>query len=73
MPAEENMKTGKIIFKELFNHSVYVVSDSMEVLRQAIADGVTVIQLRDKSGDTGTIRKKALEVLSYRNAARALS
>lgn len=66
MPAEENTKTWKIIFNELFDQSVYVISDSVEVLRQAIADGATVVQLRDKTGDTATIRKKALEVLSDR-------
>ena len=49
----------------LFCGAVYVVSDSPSVLKRAIEDGVTVLQLRDKSGDAAGIRAKASEVLSH--------
>ena len=48
-----------------FCGAVYVVSDSLEVLKRAIEDGVTLLQLRDKSGDEARIRAKAREVLAH--------
>jgi thiamine-phosphate pyrophosphorylase len=66
MPAEENMKTGKASFTDLFNYSIYVISDSVAVLKKAIDDGARVIQLRDKSGDQRSIIIKARELIAYK-------
>ncbi|MEI6562076.1 MAG: thiamine phosphate synthase [Verrucomicrobiota bacterium] len=56
--------------RSLFSGAVYVVSDNPDVLKRAIEDGVTILQLRDKSGDKAAIRGKAREVLAHprRNA-----
>jgi len=58
MPAEGKMQTA---------YQVYVVSDSVDVLIKAINDGARTIQLRDKSGNTETIRTKAIKLVCYKN------
>jgi len=42
-----------------------VVSDSPVILKRAIEDGATILQLRDKSGDKAAIRAKATEVSAH--------
>ena len=51
--------------RSLFCGAVYVVSDNPEVLKRAVEDGVTLLQLRDKSADAVRIRAKARELLSH--------
>ena len=52
-------------WRSLFCGAVYVVSESPDVLTRAIEDGVTILQLRDKSGDRAGIRAKASALLSH--------
>lgn len=49
-----------------FRYDVYVVSDSVPVLKKAVLDGSAICQLRDKTGDPQIIREKALEVLKLK-------
>lgn len=60
----------KIIYKKLilklpFEKDIYVVSDDIEVLKQAVLDGAAIIQLRDKKGDLEKIETGALEMKNY--------
>ncbi len=67
MPAKgEKMKTGRSSFNDIFNNSVYVISDSVSALKKAVDDGAAIVQLRDKSEDSESIQKKALEVAAYK-------
>lgn len=45
---------------------MYIISDSVAVLKKAADDGAAVIQLRDKSGDLELIRAKAREIIQYK-------
>ena len=49
-----------------FEDDVYVVSDSVEVLKKAVQDGAAIVQLRDKNSDLQTISNKALELMKYK-------
>lgn len=49
-----------------FRYDVYVVSDSVSVLKKAVYDGCAICQLRDKTSDSQTIREKALEILELK-------
>lgn len=49
-----------------FSNDLYVISDSVAVLKKAVEDGATIVQLRDKSGDTGLILGKAREMVEFR-------
>ncbi|MFH1386329.1 MAG: thiamine phosphate synthase [bacterium] len=50
------------LFETLFANKLYIISDSVAVLKKAIADGVTIIQLRDKLSGLNGIRRKAEEL-----------
>lgn len=61
----------KIIYKKLiltlpFEQDVYVVSDSVAILKKAVRSGASIVQLRDKSGDKKNILKKAMELSVYK-------
>lgn len=49
----------------LFRGAIYVVSESLEALLRAIEDGVTIIQLRDKTGDAARIKAKASALIGH--------
>jgi thiamine-phosphate pyrophosphorylase len=49
-----------------FRNDLYIVSDSVDVLKKAVDDGAAIIQLRDKSGDRETVMNKAGEVMAYK-------
>ncbi len=49
-----------------FGNDVYVVSDSVAVLRKAVEDGASIVQLRDKSEDRQAIVRKAREILGFK-------
>jgi thiamine-phosphate pyrophosphorylase len=54
------------MLKDYFYNSVYVVSDSVAVLEQAVNDGAAVIQLRDKSGNKQLVGEKARELIAFK-------
>ena len=56
----------------IFPESVYVISDDPAVLARAVEDGVRIIQLRDKSGDTLQIKTKARALLAHPRRAEFL-
>ncbi len=49
-----------------FSHDLYVISDSVDVLKKAVEDGAGIVQLRDKSGDRKTILEKARQMVAFR-------
>ncbi len=60
----------KIIYKKLilklpFERDVYVVSDNIEVLKQAVMDGAAIVQLRDKTEDLQKIEQNALQIIEF--------
>ncbi|OPY72338.1 MAG: Thiamine-phosphate synthase [Syntrophorhabdus sp. PtaU1.Bin050] len=52
--------------KAPFINELYVISDSVDALKQAIDDGAAIVQLRDKSGEESIIREKARKILAYK-------
>ena len=56
------MEIGQPVTKRPFIQDLYVVSDSVSVLRSAVLAGAGIVQLRDKSGDQSSIREKAREI-----------
>ncbi|OPY66457.1 MAG: Thiamine-phosphate synthase [Syntrophorhabdus sp. PtaU1.Bin002] len=52
--------------KAPFTNDLYVISDSVDALKQAIDDGATIVQLRDKSGEESVILDKARKILTYK-------
>lgn len=49
-----------------FSKDLYVVSDSVDALKQAVEDGAAIVQLRDKTGDRATILRKAQDLVAYK-------
>lgn len=49
-----------------FTKDLYVVSASVSELKQAVADGAAIIQLRDKTGDEAAVLEKARELTGLR-------
>jgi thiamine-phosphate pyrophosphorylase len=49
-----------------FSNDLYVISDAVDVLKKAVEDGATIVQLRDKSGETAHILRKAREMVAFR-------
>jgi thiamine-phosphate pyrophosphorylase len=49
-----------------FTNDLYIVSDSVDVLKKAVDQGAAIVQLRDKSEDRPLILKKAREMVEYR-------
>ena len=60
-----HLAISKSELRSRFSGAVYVISDDTDVLKRAIEDGVTVIQLRDKSGNAARIRAKAHDLLRH--------
>lgn len=61
----------KIIYKKLiltlpFEQDIYIVSDSVKVLKRAVQAGAAIVQLRDKSGDKKNILVKARELAEFK-------
>ncbi|MCX5817659.1 MAG: thiamine phosphate synthase [Proteobacteria bacterium] len=52
--------------KKPFINDLYVISDSVTVLKKAINDGAAIVQLRDKSGEESVIIEKAQEIIAYK-------
>jgi thiamine-phosphate pyrophosphorylase len=50
-----------------FATDLYIVSDSVAVLKRAVDDGARIVQLRDKSGSTSAVLEKAQEMVAYRH------
>ena len=63
--APSRCSLPKEALHSLFCGAVYVISDNPDVLKQAVEDGVTILQLRDKSADETSIRAKAGELLNH--------
>ena len=53
---------------DTFNYAIYVISDSIAILKKAVDDGATIVQLRDKSGNLESIRKKSREMILYKQS-----
>jgi len=49
-----------------FYRQVYVVSSSVDVIKQAIADGASIVQLRDKTEDLPGMTAKAKQIIEYK-------
>lgn len=49
-----------------FTKDLYVVSASVSELKQAVADGAAIVQLRDKTGDEAAVLEKARELTGLR-------
>lgn len=49
-----------------FVNDLYVISDSVHIIKQAILDGAAIVQLRDKSSDEEAILKKAQDVIDFK-------
>ncbi len=49
-----------------FSNDLYVISDSVDILKKAVEDGSAIVQLRDKSGDATAILGKAQEMVAYK-------
>lgn len=50
-----------------FENDLYIISDSVEVLIQAVIDGAAIIQLRDKSADAAIIQDRAKRIIAHKN------
>jgi thiamine-phosphate pyrophosphorylase len=50
-----------------FENDVYVVSDNVGTLKQAVLDGAAIIQLRDKQSTRESIKQKFLELKTFQN------
>lgn len=49
-----------------FENDLYIISDSVEVLIQAVIDGAAIIQLRDKSADSAIIQDRAKRIIAHK-------
>jgi thiamine-phosphate pyrophosphorylase len=49
-----------------FKNDLYVISTSVDDLKQAVNDGAAIVQLRDKIGDESTVLEKAREIVEYK-------
>lgn len=49
-----------------FRNDLYVVSGSVDDLKQAVNDGAAIVQLRDKTGDEKSVLEKAREIVEYK-------
>ncbi|MCK9226719.1 MAG: thiamine phosphate synthase [Syntrophorhabdaceae bacterium] len=52
--------------KAPFINDLYVISASVDDLKQAVNDGAAIVQLRDKTGDEKTVLEKAREIVEYK-------
>ncbi len=49
-----------------FKNDLYVISASVNDLKQAVNDGAAIVQLRDKTSDEKAILEKARELMEYK-------
>lgn len=49
-----------------FRNDLYVISASVDDLKQAVDDGAAIVQLRDKTGDESAVLEKAREIVEYK-------
>jgi thiamine-phosphate pyrophosphorylase len=49
-----------------FTNDLYVVSDTVSVLKKTVDEGAAIVQLRDKSEDKQIILMKAKEIVAYK-------
>jgi thiamine-phosphate pyrophosphorylase len=49
-----------------FKRDLYVVSASVDDLKQAVNDGAAIVQLRDKTGDESVVLAKARALVEYK-------
>lgn len=49
-----------------FKNDLYVISTSVDDLKQAVNDGAAIVQLRDKTGDERTVLEKARQMVEYK-------
>jgi len=52
--------------KAPFRNDLYVISASVDDLKQAVNDGAAIVQLRDKMGDERTVLEKARQMVEYK-------
>ena len=52
--------------KAPFENDLYIISESVEVLKQAVLDGASIVQLRDKTGEAAAISAKAEEMVRFK-------
>jgi thiamine-phosphate pyrophosphorylase len=57
---------SKLNVKIPFEKDLYVLSDTVEVLKKAIDDGARIVQLRDKTSSQEIIRFKSAELVTYK-------
>jgi thiamine-phosphate pyrophosphorylase len=50
----------------VFENDLYAISDSVFVLKKAVADGAAIVQLRDKGADRAVILEKAREMMAFK-------
>jgi thiamine-phosphate pyrophosphorylase len=50
-----------------FTRDLYIISDSVEVLKKAVEDGATIVQLRDKNADRAVVAEKAREMMAFKS------
>tara|TARA_Y100000310_G_C20629744_1_gene787972 strand:+ start:171 stop:1187 length:1017 start_codon:yes stop_codon:yes gene_type:complete len=60
----------KLFLKLPFENDLYVISDSVEVLKKAVNQGASIVQLRDKSGNKESIKQRALEMINFKFETR---
>lgn len=49
-----------------FVNDLYIISSSVAELKQAVDDGASIVQLRDKTGPEETVLEKARELVAYK-------
>jgi thiamine-phosphate pyrophosphorylase len=49
-----------------FRNDLYVISASVDDLKQAVNDGAAIVQLRDKTGDERIVLEKARQMVEYK-------
>ena len=49
-----------------FKNDLYVISASVDDLKQAVNDGAAIVQLRDKTGDESTVLEKARQMVEHK-------
>ena len=49
-----------------FKNDLYVISASVDDLKQAVNDGAAIVQLRDKTGDESTVFEKARQMVEHK-------
>jgi thiamine-phosphate pyrophosphorylase len=57
------------MIRNYFNYGLYVISDSVEILSEAVSNGVRIIQLRDKNADINSIKSKTREIIALKKTS----